>query len=160
MEDREKFVAKLVEHGIDADIAASMYDRTVKKDKEKKARKVPPGVTARGKKRVGRLEVTEICHTCGNRFTHNIITTLDPNKPQNTEVPVSVCRCCVAFYRTLSQDQLINLIILKDHQDMGFRTLSNKQQIKIALRSDPYELLNARSEVEPAQDSRYLKPQH
>lgn len=160
MQERDEFINKLVSHGIDADIAASMYDRASKNDNEKKGKRIPRAAFSREKKRVGRLEITEVCHTCGNRFTHGIITTIDPNKPQNTEVAVSVCRCCVAFYRTLSQDQLINLIILKDHPDISFRMLSNKQQIKIALTSDPYELLNARAEVEPAQDSRYLKPQY
>lgn len=160
MEERDRFIKNLVGHGIDADIAASMYDRTVKKDNEKKKKRIPPSALGREKKHVGRLEITEICHTCGNKFTHSIITMLDPNKPQNTEVPVSVCRCCVAFYRTLSQDQLINLVILKDHPDIGFRMLSNKQQVKIALTSDPYELLSKRSEVEPAQDNRHLKPQY
>lgn len=157
---KEEFVAKLASQGIDGDIAASMYDRSVKKDSEKKGRRVPSEAFSHAKKHIGRLEITEICQTCGGKFTHNIVTQIDPNKPQNTEVAVGVCSGCIPFYRTMSQDQLISLLILKDHPDIGFRMLSNRQQIKIALKREPVDLINARSELEPAQDARYLKPQH
>lgn len=158
---KEEFVARLVSQGIDADIASSIYNRSAKKDKEKKpGRKIPPEAFNRPKKYVGRLEITEVCQTCGGQFTHNIITQIDPNKPQETRVVVSVCSGCIPFYRNMSQDQLIGLILLKDHPDIGYRMLSNKLQIKLALKRSPEEIINSKLELEPAQDDRYLKPQY
>lgn len=155
---REQFVAKLVSQGIDESLAESMYKSAVK-GAPKKRKGNPAAGESRPKKYVGRFEFTEICMTCGSRTTKRMIMEIDPNKPRSTEVPVNICNACIPRYRAMTQDELISLIILKDHPDVGFRMLNNKGQIKLAKSRTPEDLIHARSDVEPAKDKRHLRPQ-
>ena len=157
---KEQFVAKLMAQGIDEAIAESLYKGAMK-GAPKKRRGNPAAGADRPKKHIGRFEFTEICLTCGSRTTKRLIMEIDPNKPRSTEVPVNVCNACIPNYMKMTPEELICLIILKDHPDVGFRMLSNKQQIKLAKSGKtPTELLNTRLDLEPAPDTRHLKPQY
>lgn len=158
---KEELMQKLIEQGIDAAMAESLAKSAVKGSTEKKTSNKkryfgPP----RPKKYVGRLEVTDVCATCNTRTKRAIITEIDPNKPRSLEVVVSLCSACIPRYRAMEKEELISLILLKDHPDVGFRMLSNKAQIRIAKTRTPEWVATARLELEPVEDDRYLKPQY
>lgn len=158
---KEDLVKKLVEQGIDQAMAESLAASAMKgaTKETKKPRKRFTG-EPRAKKYVGRFEFTEICQTCGSTTTRRLIIEIDPSKPRSTEVPVHVCNACIPNYRKMSQDELISLIILKDHPVLEFRLMSNKNQIRLAKAKGPVEILNSRLEVPPAPDNRHLKPEY
>lgn len=158
---KEELVKKLIEQGIDAAMAESLANSALKGSKPKKEGASRKNLgQPRGKKHIGRLEVTDVCATCSTRTKRTIITEIDPNKPRSLDVIVNLCSACIPRYRAMTSEQLISLIILKDHPDIGFRMLSNKEQIRLAKTRTPEWLFTARLELEPAEDARYVKPQY
>lgn len=158
-------VETLMSQGIEEALAKSLvaqFEREATRAAKPKAKGkyIPPEAFNRPKKTPGRLEITQICATCGGREVRSICTMLDPRNPQATEVVVGICNGCIPLYRTLDQTALISLILLKSHPDITIRMLSNLQQLKIARTKTPEEVMLLRSDVEPAPDTRYLKPQY
>ena len=156
----EELKQKLMDQGIDPEMADSLAKSAIKGTAKKTPARKRASGEPRAKKSVGRFKFTEICQTCGSTTTRTLITEIDPNKPRATEVPVSICNACIPNYRKMTQDQLIGLIILKDHPNLELRLLNNKQQIRMAKLHTPTELMNIRLDVAPAPDKRYLKPEY
>ena len=156
----EELKQKLMDQGIDPEMADSLAKSAIKGTAKKTPARKRASGEPRAKKYVGRFKFTEICQTCGSTTTRTLITEIDPNKPRSTEVPVSICNACIPNYRKMTQDQLIGLIILKDHPNLELRLLNNKQQIRMAKLHTPTELMNIRLDVAPAPDKRYLKPEY
>jgi hypothetical protein len=154
-------VEALVAQGLDPILAASLVKKATDLDnKPAKKRFIPADAINKPKKCKGLLTVTQICATCGGKDTHRIFTLLDPRHPQATTVYTSICTGCITMYRTMDHEALISLIVLKDHPDPTMRRLENHQQIKLARKERAEVLLNLRSDVAPAPDNRYLKPEY
>lgn len=157
---REELVKKLIDSGIDVEMAESLAKSAMKGNTAKKPDARRNLGQPRAKKYVGRLEVTDVCATCGTRTKRTLITEIDPKKPRSLEVVVSLCSACIPRYRAMTSEELIGLIILKDHPDIGFRMLSNKAQIRLAKTKTPEWLFTARLELDPAEDDRFIRPQY
>lgn len=148
----QSFYDKMVAAGIDPVIAKGMAAsaekhaaRAAKPSKAGGAKKrggYPGAGEDRPKKFNGRHTYTAVCATCGSRTTKTRIAQIDPNKPLPELVPVSTCESCIPFYRTLDQDALISLILIKDNEDITLRMLTHKQQISLARRLSPYDVIN------------------
>lgn len=139
----DKMVAAGIDPAIAKTMAASAEKHAAKKTTTtKKGGKFFPGMAAdKPKKFNGSHTYTAVCATCGSRTTKTRIAQIDPNKPLPSLVPVSTCESCIPFYRTLTQDDLITLILIKDNEDITLRMLSHKQQIDMARRLSPFDVI-------------------
>ena len=123
--NREEVLQQLIESGIPKELAEVMLMKTKKKKKSKKT------VTKR------EIIVTKTCDTCGTAagFKHELATNSPINLAQDCSI--KLCENCIRMFDSMTDKQLVSLLLIQNSRDVEIRLLSTKEQLILANNTDP-----------------------
>lgn len=136
MLNREKIRQSMKADGLGQVIIDSIM-RNLERQSRPKAEKKKrggwhPGMTSKTAKIEAEVEVTAKCQCCGDVTHWTVITKIAPNSPRVQKVAMSLCPQCPDYLRTLDKEQLVTIILMKEHPDVAIRNNLTPTHIRMS----------------------------
>lgn len=125
-EDKKLMIVKLLESGINEELAKVMLNINRPKPQAKRIKTI-------SKKDI---VITKTCATCGSKvsFKKTIETVSKDDLYQACSL--KLCDNCLKMFESMTSEQLVSLIIIQNSHDIEIRILPAAEQIKLALHTD------------------------
>jgi hypothetical protein len=145
----QQFEASLKAQGIVPILIAAMVKQAVKtveranrppKEIKKKGKWFPGMAVASDKIEVD-IAVTSTCSSCSHVACTMVRTVIKKNSPLTQKVSVSLCRHCPDFYRGFTHEELVSLVLIKEHHGMKLENMPNRLQIRMAKKMRPEDVI-------------------
>jgi hypothetical protein len=100
-----------------------------------------PGMKSKTAKIEAEVEVTARCQCCGDVTHWTVITKIAPNSPRVQKVAISLCWKCPDYIRTLDKEQLVTIILMKEHPDVAIRNNLTPTHIRMSRMYTPEDIV-------------------
>lgn len=127
-------------------VTVSMAERMLKamtkpEKKEKKAGRWFPGMPSNSNKVEVEIDVTIICGCCGSQKHEKRTVKQSKGSPLEMKTGTSLCENCPDFMRKFTKEQLISLVLVKEHPVFSREYSTLRAQTKIACKLPPAEVV-------------------
>ena len=140
-----EIVNNLVAQGIPKAIAERIAADAAKADTPKKKEKKPgryfPGMSDRKKKVDITVDVLVVCECCGAAEATTKVIQGNEDSPTSMKVATSICSKCPDYLRQFSHEQLVALVLAKEHPGIKRDYKMNRSHVQFATKHTPEEIV-------------------
>lgn len=129
----------LVAQGLSDTIIDAMMKSMEKAAKPKSGKK--GGFTRVAKNPLREVTITSKCECCGTIERSTLMCSISADSPSIQKVATSLCNNCPTVLRELTPDELIALILIKNHPARSVHFASNITQMYMAKQYTPEQVI-------------------
>lgn len=151
MSEQKSAVELLMSQGMTERMAQRILSQLDKENKPKGAAKKKghyfPGMSKAKKKVTLTVDVLVVCECCGATSTTTRQIEGYEDSPKTMKVATSICSSCPDHFRQFTHEQLVALLVAKEHPGIKMQYKMNRSHENFAKRYTPEEIVQLKLQM-------------